>query len=511
MAIDLPINNKSSRKLASDKRASAVASANKAPRFSFAFRLSLVMSALCLLSAALLSGFVIVQYQKHAAQQELELSRAIASQLAIGMVDPVFTDDTLAMQLHLNQLIQNKSITSAAVVNRDSQILVNATRSERRLREMRIWLSQQGQLSADERNHNASESRFLVKDVSLNGVTAAFVVISLQSSNEVFSFAQASRNLIFVVIGIVLLASACAYFISRLLARPVYRLLEVSEAARSGRIDEIDSLIGGKTLDNEWGDILDIYSELGQEVRSNQELESMLERFVATDVANHLLSGNQRLMLEGSRVEATVLFVDIVDFTRTAEQISPEDVAALLNRYLEIFAACARIHRGTVDKFIGDEAMIVFGTPRSDENHRENAMACAQAIQQTATLINSKRTKLGLKPIFLRAGINTGQMYAGILGSEHRMEFTVVGDSVNLAARLCEAALPGETLLAHDVYKDVMMPAIQVESAGELRVKGKQDEILTSRLIKARTDKHWVVRSLIDDLVAMNDRNESPY
>ena len=473
----------------------------------------MVMSVLCLASAALLGTFVVVQYQDHARQQALELSNTIVNQLAMSMVDPVFTDDRLGMQFHLNQLIENKSVTSAAVVKVDGELLVSATRSERRMREMRDWIDAHTLNFAGQqrRTIDRNDNRFLLKAVSLNEVTAAYVVVSLKSHSEVISFRQASQQLLLVVLGIVLLASTSAYFISRLLARPIYRLLEVSEAARSGRISEIDSLVGGNKLDNEWGDILDIYAELGQEVRSNQELEGMLQRFVASDVADHLLSGNQRLMLEGSRVEATVLFVDIVDFTRTAEQISPEEVAEMLNRYLEIFAACARIHRGTVDKFIGDEAMIVFGAPRSDEDHRENALACAKAIQTTAELLNVKRESLGLKPVYLRAGINTGQMYAGILGSEHRMEFTVVGDAVNLAARLCEAASPGEVLLAKSVYHESMQPAIKVESSGELRLKGKQDMIPTCRLLEARTDKYWVVRSLIDDLVAMKDQRESVY
>lgn len=514
--MDVPIVNKSSRKLAaSDSTPAGLAVAREKRsgrrRFSFAFRLSLVISSLCLASAALLGTFVVLQYQEHAELQERELSHTILNQLSLGMVDPVFTDDRLAMQLHLNQLIQNRSVISAAVVTGQGEMIVSATRSERRLREMRYWIDTRALNFEREQSLSFPEQRFFVKAVSLKGVTGAYVVISLQSVSEVFSFARSSRDLLLVFIFIVLLASLGAYFVSRLLARPIHRLLEVSEAARSGRVEEINKMVSRRQLDNEWGDILDIYSELGQEVRSNQELEAMFERFVASDVADHLLSGNQRLMLEGSRVEATVLFVDIVDFTRTAEQISPEEVADLLNRYLEIFAACARIHRGTVDKFIGDEAMIVFGAPRSDENHRENAMACAQAIQTTAKLINNKRRALGLKSIQLRAGLNTGQMYAGLLGSEHRMEFTVVGDTVNLASRLCEAAAPGEVLLASSVYNDNMAPAIRVESSGELRLKGKQVQIPTSRLLEARTEKYWVVRSLIDDLVAMNDNRESEY
>lgn len=480
---------------------------------SFAFKMGLAMSILSVVCAILLAFFVIQQYRTHSLQQQYALSETIVRQLAAGMVDPVFTEDELAMQLHLNQLVENSSVRTAAIVSESGVELAIASRSTRRLKELQKWIKLRlnGSTFNPQKVEGAAEETILFEQIALNGIVGAYAVIYIDDNAQGFSLANASRALVLALVAITLFALIAAFIISRLLARPVYRLLAVSEAARSGRVDLIDKLESKSPLANEWGDILKIYSELGKEVKSNQALEAMLQRFVASDVADHLLSGSQRLTLEGARVEATVLFVDIVDFTQTAESMSPEDVAAMLNRYLEIFASCARLHKGTVDKFIGDAAMVVFGAPREDAKHRENALACAHAIQEVARQINTKRSRIGLKPIHLRVGVNSGQMYAGILGSEHRMEFTVVGDAVNLAARLCDSAAPGEILLSSNVYNDEMQHTVKVETQGQLMIKGKKDAVSTFRLLDAKTEKQWVVRGLIEDLVAIGDRGEKSY
>lgn len=470
---------------------------------------------MCLLSvgcAILLAFFVVNQYQSHASQQRNALSMTIISQLAAGMVDPVFTDDKLAIQTHLNQLVENDSVRSALVFTEAGEVLAAATQSTRRLKQMELWIEKNtGFFARLPARSELSSSEFLMHmPVKLNEVVGAYVMIAISSNGTGFSFATASRQLILALLGIAIFALLAALLMSRLLTQPVYRLLAVSEAARTGRVDLIDKLSANSPLANEWGDILEIYSELGREVKSNQALETLLQRFVASDVADQLVAGNQRLMLEGTRVEASVLFVDIVDFTSTAESMDPEDVALMLNRYLEIFASCARLHRGTVNKFIGDAAMIVFGVPCQDKQHRENAMACAQAIQETARQINLKRNAMAESPIELRVGINSGQMYAGTLGSEHRMEFTVVGDAVNLASRLCNACTPGEVLLSSQVYR-TGMSNIKVETQGQLLVKGKAEAITTYRLLDAKTDKQWVVRGLIEDLVAKGSGRKKQY
>jgi adenylate cyclase len=251
-----------------------------------------------------------------------------------------------------------------------------------------------------------------------------------------------------------------------------------------------------------------VYGQLQDEVQSKRQIQKLLGQFVATDVAEELIGTGEGFQVDGERVEASVLFVDIVNFTQIAEPMPPDDVANMLNRYLSTFAACARIYQGMVDKFIGDAAMIVFGTPRADSQHREHALGCALAIQMVARQINRKRQAIGLRQIDLRIGINSGNMRAGILGSEYRKEFTVVGDSVNLASRLCGTADPGQILVSENTIKPlsnlVDQGDLQVSSEGSITVKGKVDPVNIYQLVDIRLPKSWVLTNLIEDIVSQH-------
>jgi len=150
-------------------------------------------------------------------------------------------------------------------------------------------------------------------------------------------------------------------------------------------------------------------------------------------------------------VKALKVFCDIVGFTELSEGREPSDVAALLNDYFGYFALAAESCGGTVDKFIGDCIMIVFGVPDPDPHHGLHAMTCGMLIQQLTRRINQIRQGRGLASVMLRVGISSGPMLAGNLGSADRMQYTVVGDTVNVAARLCGMAEPGGVLVTDAV------------------------------------------------------------
>ncbi|MGB5325740.1 MAG: adenylate/guanylate cyclase domain-containing protein [Pseudomonadales bacterium] len=472
--------------------------ARKLWHLSFAFKIGLAMSALALLAAMLLVYLAVNQHWQLAQQQSDAFGQTIAEQLAGSLVESVFTDDLLAMQLNLNQLA-NKSVVESAAIYDASGVLVASAG---------VDTGRPAVLSGVATTRFNEELAVLPQGwyfapVIFSGANAGYVVVAVDRAPLRAAFATSSNDLLLAVALIGALSVLGAYLLSRMLAKPVYRLLAVSEAARQGRLHSLPHLAKKSSMRNEWADIFSIYEQLGQEVKNKREIEKLFQQFVTPDVADHLLEADGQLRVAGESVQASVLFVDIVDFTRMAEPMSPQDVATMLNRYLSIFASCARIHRGIVDKFIGDAAMIVFGAPRKDENHRLNAMACALAIQSAARQINSKRATIGLKAIELRIGINTGKMRAGVLGSEYRKEFTVVGDAVNLASRLCNFASAGEIVVAESVY----LPSreeVEACEAGEISVKGKSAPIRVYQLKSVRMTKNWVVTNLIEDLVAQH-------
>ena len=202
----------------------------------------------------------------------------------------------------------------------------------------------------------------------------------------------------------------------------------------SGRRDEI-------------GQVLETFQHLAAGVRRNNQVEAALSRYVSPQVAQQVLADDANIALGGSSVVGSVLFCDIVGFTQLSESRQPAEVVALLNDYFGYFALAAESCGGTVDKFIGDCIMIVFGVPNEDPHHALHALTCGMLIQALTRRINQVREGRNESTVMLRVGISCGPMLAGNLGSAERMQYTVVGDTVNVAARLCGMAEPGGVLL----------------------------------------------------------------
>ena len=477
----------------------------------FALKLGLAISVIAVLGAMVLAYLGMIQYQRLLERQGDAFGEAIVEQLAGSLVEPVFTDDQLAIQLQLNQLAKKSAVYGVAVYLPSGELIAQS--------------GSVGELSSVEdytvnRPDAAISMAIRLKrpelplghymaPVNFSGADGAFAVVSVNRSPMRRVFSASARDLLIAVMLVCFISIVSAFIFSRLLSRPVYRLLAISKAAREGRVQDLPAgkSDGGRSAqwNNEWADILSIYAQLGHEVNSKREVEKLLQRFVASDVADQLLSGNEVLQLGGEVVEASVLFVDIVEYTRMSESMTPDEVARMLNQYLSIFTSCARIYRGTVDKFIGDAAMIVFGAPRADKDHRLQAMCCANAIRLVASKINEKRENKGLNRINLRVGVNSGLMQAGILGSEYRMEYTVVGDAVNLASRLCDAAQPGEALVSESVYNNGFYAEVKAENAGLVAVKGKEEMVNVYRIQSVNEPKGWMLAGLIEDLVLAHE------
>lgn len=474
----------------------------------FAFKIGIAMSFISIGGAIILVYLAVSQHWRLAQEQSDAFGQTIAEQLATSLVESVFTDDNLAIQLGINQLASKKVVTSAAIFRANGSLIaessVNASASEQRQDIGISALLSGAHADGFTTSLESLPLGYYFAPVVFSDTTAAYAIVSIDRSPLKEAFTSSSKDLIIAVIAISFLSMLGAYLLSRMLSRPIYRLLEISDAAREGRVHSMLPLAEKSSRNDEWADIFSIYEQLGNEVQNKREVERLLQQFVASDVAEQLLQGGDKLQLSGESVEATVLFVDIVEFTRLAEPMAPDEVANMLNRYLSVFAACARIYRGTVDKFIGDAAMVVFGAPRKDVDHRFHAMACAVAIQRAAKEINLKRESIGLQSIKLRIGINSGNMRAGILGSEYRKEFTVVGDSVNLASRLCNVAAPGEILLSELVYAGSGQENIIAENAGKITVKGKEELVKIYRLTSAKTEQNWVVTNLIEDIISQH-------
>jgi class 3 adenylate cyclase/DNA-binding NarL/FixJ family response regulator len=204
-----------------------------------------------------------------------------------------------------------------------------------------------------------------------------------------------------------------------------------------------------------------------------------LRSFVPSQFADRLASGTAVDVQE--EVEATILFSDIRGFSTMAEQLPAREVASILARHLAAMSEIVLGHRGTIDKFAGDGVMAVFGAPDPMDDHAAQALKCALAMQARQKELNWETWADGLPPLGIGIGVNTGTVFAGTVGGGGRLEYTVLGDAVNLAQRLQSEAAAGEVLAAESSV--VAAPSVQAQPLGPILVKGRKEPVEAFRLL----------------------------
>lgn len=203
--------------------------------------------------------------------------------------------------------------------------------------------------------------------------------------------------------------------------------------------------------------------------REKQAIQNLFQRYVSPAVVDRLIDGRENLALGGRRQEVSVLFADIRGFTAFSEHLIPEKVVESLNQYLALAVEAILAEEGTLDKFVGDAVMALFNAPLPQPNHTLQAVRAALAMQQAIADYNSELTE---QPLSFGIGLHVGQAVAGNIGTVQQMNYTVIGDTVNLAKRLQENAQGGQILLSQAVYEAVRDVVI-VEDLGTLPVKGR--------------------------------------
>jgi adenylate cyclase len=210
------------------------------------------------------------------------------------------------------------------------------------------------------------------------------------------------------------------------------------------------------------------------EGREKRRVKRLFSRYVSPDVYTRLLQDPSVARLGGERRMMSVLFSDIRGFTTVSEQGQPEDILGQLNEYFSRMVPLVFEHRGTIDKFVGDMIMALFGAPVHDERHAEHAVATAVAMVRELEVLNESWAREGKPRLDIGIGVNSGEMVAGNVGSESIMSYTVIGDQVNLGARLESLNKEyGTRILISGSTRQLLGEAFQVRPLGAVTVKGK--------------------------------------
>jgi adenylate cyclase len=221
--------------------------------------------------------------------------------------------------------------------------------------------------------------------------------------------------------------------------------------------------------------------EFAQRIQRELLTRSNFERFFTPQLAKRIAESAESVRLGGEKRTVAVLFSDIRGFTALSETMRPDDMATLLTEYFTEMVDCVFRHDGTLDKFIGDAVMAQWGAPIATERDADNAMQAALDMMRALDALNARWRSQGRPELQIGVGLNYGEAFAGNIGSERRLEFTVIGDTVNTASRLCGAAAPGEILLS-DSFRQALHEAPRVTPCPPMSLKNKNAPVSVFRV-----------------------------
>ncbi len=254
--------------------------------------------------------------------------------------------------------------------------------------------------------------------------------------------------------------------------RFVQIITSLSDAAR--RVGEGDLLVAIDTkIKDELGVLANEFNKMVQQLREKTEMQKFLSRS-----AVEMLSEEHTATLGGTRKTITIMFTDIRDFTGASETLTPEEVVDTLNQYLDLQTRIIHAFNGIVDKFLGDGIMCIF----SEKDMAFDAVSAAYRIQEEIGLLNNERFVRNETTFKVGIGVASGSTFLGSIGSRDRMDYTAIGDTVNLASRLCSVAGPNEIIITEDVVER-LNGRFPLKPEGKVSIKGKQSQVSVFQVV----------------------------
>lgn len=442
----------------------------------FGQKLALVMSLLVIIASAILGYSLIIQQFRLMEEQFNRNGITVSSQLGAASVELLFTDDHLSLGSLVFSLVEQDSVVGAGIANRDGETVATAGL-------VFPALATHYQARQPIQVSQSNERVWFVTPVSFRGVQGGVAWVGLDKSDIIDRQQAAIRTSLIVVALLVLAISLLAVRLGRSLARPVQELKDAAHAIAGGQL----SFRVREPQPVEFRQLTRAFNDMAAGLEQKQRVERLFSRFVSDPVAARYLARDEIVLhQEGHRVEASIIFVDLVGYTAFSEGRDPEQVAEVLNRYFTEFADACHQCSGTVDKYIGDCAMLLFGCPQPDPEHRLHAMQTALDIRNRVEQLNTDRAEKGLPVLQIRVGLSSGTVLAGLLGSYERLQYTVVGAPANLASRLCDLARPGQIVTDEAFYLALnARHPLSVETLQSIEVKG------FSLPVKMVSVRHW--------------------
>ena len=403
-------------------------------------------------------GVNLIQQQTAQMQDQIsEHAHTLVQLMAESANEPLLAEDELALDTITSGFSNSGSVLGAAITSLEGEIITR----DGVLHEENNLLTRKAvqRLVANPvdshswewqplSGHTPQTVMSFIRPVVFQNVTAGYALVTFSQAALTQSKRRAVQAITGATLMIIALSIAMAFAMGRRITQPIDRLVDASRAIGSGEY----TFRFKERRKDELGLLMEAFNEMAEGMLERSQVKNALSRYVSPGVARQILSNLDNVALSGKRIEGSVLFADISGFTKISEQTRAEELVSMLNRYFSLITCACAMNNGIVDKYMGDGVMLVFGAPEADRDHAFHAISCALLIQKLIAHENEQREAEGLYPVQFRIGINTGSMLAGNMGSHERMEYTVVGDTVNLASRLCGIANSSDIVISREMY-----------------------------------------------------------
>ena len=425
--------------------------------FPIAYKLALIIT-LLISAGMVILGLVIVTNQTQLLRSQInDFGQAVVTQLGESSKELVLSDDILSLMVVISNLGTNESILGAVVYSDNGKILASSGTLPNdniiRLYARSTQVDEQSysvEWTASTESGESLDAISFIAPIQFQGIVAGHALVTFSKAALDESLRHTVSAIVAATLLMILLGIVIAFLMGDRLTRPIHRLMDASKAIGNG---QYHTQIKERRND-EIGYLTEAFNNMATGLLEKSQVENAFSRFVSSNVAKQIMANLDEIQLGGKHVNGSVLFADIVGFTSLSEKLTPDEVANILNEYFTYISMASQLYRGTIDKYMGDCAMVVFGVPDEDPEHKFNALACAIMIQKLVARINATRVRDGKYPIHFRIGVNSGTMLAGNMGSNERMQYTVVGETVNLASRLHTFADKDQIVITEHLYND---------------------------------------------------------
>ncbi len=461
---------------------------------SISVRYKIAGTLIVVLSLAVLSLGIVTFARQNAILRNEMKSRAatLAQQLASVGKEGLLTKQELPVFSAISDIRKHEGVVYAVVLDDEGRVFAHSDMSRKGtvLNEAadRVALKADA-LLFQETSFNNDSVLDATMPILLSTKNLKLGVARIGLSEKALNEAIGRQKTVYLWVALAFVAGGLlvSFALARMITKPLDSLAEGIQVVARGDLRRLVPV----GADDEIGRLTGVFNNMILSLREKLLMEKYLSQPTVQSIKEH--RDVTQLKLGGERKYVTALFSDARGFTAMSEKLSPEDVVRIMNVYLNLQAKVIHQFGGTIDKFVGDEVMAIF----EGRGNEINAVRAAVEIQNYCRALNAARAAAGDKTISIGIGLNSGEVVMGNMGSEDHMDYTVIGDNINVAARMCGIAKPGQVLVSKAIAETIGVDGV-IKDMQPVLVKGKDQPIGIAEVVTVRGGTRQYMRKMTD-------------